>query len=147
MRCFIGIDLGSTTTKAVVVDEHQNILGRGITNSRSNYDTAATIAKQEALVNGRFYLFRQALGTTNALDGALDEFHSAWLAAWRRLASAIGTRMGGSRLARTPIKVTAIMPDAIPFGFTAMPDFVSRTGWRHASTSARTASISSCRGP
>lgn len=74
MRCFIGIDLGSTTTKAVVIDENQNILGRGITNSRSNYDTAATIAKQEALVNGRFYLFRQALGTTNALDGALDEF-------------------------------------------------------------------------
>ena len=72
MRCFIGIDLGSTTTKAVVIDEHQNILGRGITNSRSNYDTAAAIAKQEALVNSRFHLFRQALGTSAALDGALD---------------------------------------------------------------------------
>ena len=69
MRCFIGIDLGSTTTKAVVVDENQNIIGRGITNSRSNYDTAATIAKQEALLNGRFYLFRQALGSTKALGG------------------------------------------------------------------------------
>ena len=45
MRCFIGIDLGSTTTKAVVIDENQNIIGRGITNSRSNYDTAAAIAK------------------------------------------------------------------------------------------------------
>ena len=44
MRCFIGIDLGSTTTKAVVMDEAQNVLGRGITNSRSNYDTAAAIA-------------------------------------------------------------------------------------------------------
>ena len=74
MRCFIGIDLGSTTTKAVVKDEHRNILGRGITNSRSNYDTAATIAKQEAMVNGRFYLFRQALATTRALNGALDGF-------------------------------------------------------------------------
>ena len=61
MRCFIGIDLGSTTTKAVVIDEDRNVLGRGITNSRSNYDTAAAIAKQEALVNGRFHLFRQAL--------------------------------------------------------------------------------------
>ncbi len=69
MRCFIGIDLGSTTTKAVVIDEHQNMLGRGITNSRSNYDTAAAIAKQEALVNSRFHLFRQALGSTQALDG------------------------------------------------------------------------------
>jgi benzoyl-CoA reductase subunit A len=74
MRCFIGIDLGSTTTKAVVIDENQNILGRGITNSRSNYDTAAAIAKQEALVNGRFYLFRQALAATGALNGALDAF-------------------------------------------------------------------------
>jgi benzoyl-CoA reductase subunit A len=74
MRCFIGIDLGSTTTKAVVIDENQTVLGRGITNSRSNYDTAATIAKQEALVNGRFYLFRQALARTQALNGALDAF-------------------------------------------------------------------------
>jgi benzoyl-CoA reductase subunit A len=74
MRCFIGIDLGSTTTKAVVIDEHQTILGRGITNSRSNYDTAAAIAKQEAMVNSRFHLFRQALGSTQALNGALDAF-------------------------------------------------------------------------
>ncbi len=74
MRCFIGIDLGSTTTKAVVIDENQNVLGRGITNSRSNYDTAATIAKQEALVNSRFHLFREALGRTKALNGALDDF-------------------------------------------------------------------------
>ena len=76
MRCFIGIDLGSTTTKAVVIDENRNILGRGITNSRSNYDTAAAIAKQEALVNSRFHLFRQALGRTQALNGALDSFLS-----------------------------------------------------------------------
>ncbi len=74
MRCFIGIDLGSTTTKAVVMDEDQNVIGRGITNSRSNYDTAAAIAKQEALVNGRFHLFREALGATGALNGTLDVF-------------------------------------------------------------------------
>jgi len=74
MRCFIGIDLGSTTTKAVVIDEDRNVLGRGITNSRSNYDTAAAVAKQEALLNGRFHLFRQALATTGALNGGLDTF-------------------------------------------------------------------------
>ena len=74
MRCFIGIDLGSTTTKAVVIDEQQNVIGRGITNSRSNYDTAAAIAKQEALVNGRFHLFRRSLSTSGALDGDLDAF-------------------------------------------------------------------------
>ena len=74
MRCFIGIDLGSTTTKAVVIDEQQNVLGRGITNSRSNYDTAAAVAKTEALINGRFQLFRQALAKSGALNGALDDF-------------------------------------------------------------------------
>ncbi len=74
MRCFIGIDLGSTTTKAVVIDENRNVLGRGITNSRSNYDTAAAIAKQEALVNTRFHLFRNALSRSGALNGKLDDF-------------------------------------------------------------------------
>ncbi|TAN50553.1 MAG: benzoyl-CoA reductase subunit A, partial [Betaproteobacteria bacterium] len=74
MRCFIGIDLGSTTTKAVVMDEDRKVLGRGITNSRSNYDTAATVAKQEALVSARFELFRQALAKSGALNGKLDEF-------------------------------------------------------------------------
>ena len=74
MRCFIGIDLGSTTTKAVVVDEDRNVLGRGITNSRSNYDTAAAVAKQEAMLNGRFHLFRQSLQRSGALNGGLDAF-------------------------------------------------------------------------
>ena len=48
MRCFVGIDLGSTTTKAVVVDESTRVLGRGITNSRSNYATAVRVASQPA---------------------------------------------------------------------------------------------------
>jgi len=74
MKTFIGIDLGSTTTKAVVIDEGKNVLGRGITNSRSNYDTAATVAKQEALVAARFHLFREALAKSGALNGGLDEF-------------------------------------------------------------------------
>ncbi|MEI8256193.1 MAG: benzoyl-CoA reductase subunit A, partial [Deltaproteobacteria bacterium] len=59
MRLFIGIDLGSTTTKSLVIDENRRVLGRGITNSRSNYDTAAAVAKQEALVDTRFFLFRR----------------------------------------------------------------------------------------
>jgi len=74
MKVFIGIDLGSTTTKAVAIDENQNVLGRGITNSRSNYDTAATVAKQEALLNARYYLFRQALAASGVMHGGLDEF-------------------------------------------------------------------------
>jgi len=68
MRTFIGIDLGSTTTKAVVLDEHQKILGRGITNSRSNYDVAASVSKQEAKIGARFTLFHQALGDDGSVD-------------------------------------------------------------------------------
>ena len=74
MKTFIGIDLGSTTTKAVVIDEQQQVIGRGITNSRSNYDTAAKIAKQEALVNARFHLFRLSLSKTKVLNGGLESF-------------------------------------------------------------------------
>ena len=44
MDCFIGIDLGSTTTKAVLMDADFQVLGQGITNSRSNYATAAAVA-------------------------------------------------------------------------------------------------------
>ncbi|GDX80992.1 hypothetical protein LBMAG42_28030 [Deltaproteobacteria bacterium] len=58
MNCFLGIDLGSTTTKAVLLDEHGHILGRGITNSRSNYDLAAKVARTEAYVTARFGLLR-----------------------------------------------------------------------------------------
>jgi len=58
MKCVVGIDLGSTTTKAVILDEEGRILGRGITNSRSNYDLAAKVAREEALITARFALLR-----------------------------------------------------------------------------------------
>jgi benzoyl-CoA reductase subunit A len=74
MKCFIGIDLGSTTTKSVVVDESTQVLGRGITNSRSNYDTAAAVSKQEALVGARFTLLRRGLEGLPALAGRIDDF-------------------------------------------------------------------------
>jgi benzoyl-CoA reductase subunit A len=76
MKCFIGIDLGSTTTKAVVMDEDSQVLGRGITNSRSNYDTAAAVSKQEALIAARFTLFHRGLDQVPALTGRVDEFLS-----------------------------------------------------------------------
>ncbi len=46
MKTFVGIDLGSTTTKAVLLDENSEVIGRGITNSRSNYGTAARVAER-----------------------------------------------------------------------------------------------------
>jgi len=74
MKCFIGIDLGSTTTKAVVMDESLEVLGRGITNSRSNYETATRVAKQEAIVDTRLTLLHRELDRISALEGQVDEF-------------------------------------------------------------------------
>ena len=74
MKCYIGIDLGSTTTKAVLMDEDKAVLGQGITNSRSNYDTAAAVSKQEAIIGTRFTLAHRALKEHGAVNGDTDEF-------------------------------------------------------------------------
>jgi len=58
---YVGIDLGSTTTKAVVLDGEGRVIGRGITNSRSNYDIAARIVREEALVRTRFTLIARGI--------------------------------------------------------------------------------------
>jgi benzoyl-CoA reductase subunit A len=83
MKTFVGIDLGSTTTKAVLLDENCEVIGRGITNSRSNYSTAARVASEEARVDGRFTLFRRALGQGGGLDIKLDDFLGALERAFR----------------------------------------------------------------
>jgi len=63
----VGIDLGSTTTKAVVLDagagpdDGLRVLGRGITNSRSNYDVACAVALADALVDARLSMVSTAL--------------------------------------------------------------------------------------
>ena len=83
MKTFVGIDLGSTTTKAVLLDDNCDVIGRGITNSRSNYSTAARVAGQEARVDGRFTLFRRALSQAGGLNGGLDSFLGALERAFR----------------------------------------------------------------
>ena len=77
MKCFIGIDLGSTTTKAVMMDSNGEILGRGITNSRSNYDTASKVSKIEAVVSTRLELCSRALNEVPELQGKVDDLLSA----------------------------------------------------------------------
>ena len=82
MKTFVGIDLGSTTTKAVLIDEDRAVIGRGITNSRSNYDTAARVAGEEARIDARFTLFRRALAAADRpaadLDGLLASLERAF---------------------------------------------------------------------
>jgi benzoyl-CoA reductase subunit A len=83
MRVFVGIDLGSTTTKAVVLDEDGGVLGRGITNSRSNYDLAAGVARTEAFVSARFDLLRREVEIAAGKE-ALDRLLAAFRLEQRR---------------------------------------------------------------
>ncbi|MBI4815497.1 MAG: benzoyl-CoA reductase subunit A [Deltaproteobacteria bacterium] len=62
MKTFLGTDLGSTTTKSILLDEAEQVLGRGITNSRSNYELAAEIARDEAYIGAKFELLGRRLG-------------------------------------------------------------------------------------
>jgi benzoyl-CoA reductase subunit A len=66
MRYSVGIDLGSTTTKAIVLGEDGEILGRGITNSRSSYKVACDVALSEALIDARFGLIAGELDRSGA---------------------------------------------------------------------------------
>lgn len=49
MRLFAGVDLGSTSTKAVIVDEAQTIRGSHIASSGNNYKKTGEIVLKEAL--------------------------------------------------------------------------------------------------
>jgi benzoyl-CoA reductase subunit A len=61
LQIYVGIDLGSTTTKALILENGGGVLGRGITNSRSNYDVACQVAREEAFIQARFNLVRRGL--------------------------------------------------------------------------------------
>lgn len=60
-KYYLGVDLGSTTSKAVIINEKDEIIGRGITNTRANYAVAADIARDEAVYNARFSILQKKL--------------------------------------------------------------------------------------
>ncbi len=74
VEVLLGIDLGSTTTKAVALDRTGRIIGRGITNTRSNYEVASQIVRDEALVQSRFELVRHAMAADPDLSGIERKF-------------------------------------------------------------------------
>ena len=84
MDAYVGIDLGSTTTKAVFLDEHDKLMGFGITNSRSDYDVACQIAREEAEINSRFSILRTEMKAL--VPGADHDILVAWLYQKYRLA-------------------------------------------------------------
>lgn len=61
VSCVVGVDLGSTTSKAVVLDSEGQVFGRGITNSRSSYDRAVELARVEAFVAARFRVLQRTV--------------------------------------------------------------------------------------
>ncbi len=67
MSVYLGIDLGSTTSKAIMIDERGVIIGRGITNTRSDYTVAAEIARMDAEFDSRFSLLRTRVADRNGL--------------------------------------------------------------------------------
>ncbi len=60
-KYYLGVDLGSTTSKAVIINDKDEIIGRGITNTRANYSVAADIARDEAIYNARFSVLKKKL--------------------------------------------------------------------------------------
>ncbi|RMF09746.1 MAG: benzoyl-CoA reductase subunit A [Candidatus Neomarinimicrobiota bacterium] len=75
MKVYLGIDLGSTTSKAIILNEQEEIIGRGITNTRANYEVAAEIARMEAEFNSRFTLLFDALKSRHGEDIPWDELY------------------------------------------------------------------------
>src|SRR3989304_9546342 len=61
-KYYLGVDLGSTTSKAVIINGEDEIIGRGITNTRANYKVAVDIARLEATFDARFNLLKRKLG-------------------------------------------------------------------------------------
>jgi benzoyl-CoA reductase subunit A len=74
VEVLLGIDLGSTTTKAIALDRTGRVIGRGITNTRSNYEVASQIVREEALVQSRFELVRHAMVADPELSGIENKF-------------------------------------------------------------------------
>ena len=80
MDCFVGIDLGSTTTKSIIMDENKRVIGRGITNSRSSYHVACQVAREEAEINTRFFLLQDIIRRSIPSVALADELME-WLTA------------------------------------------------------------------
>lgn len=73
-KYYLGIDLGSTTSKSVIINEKDEIVGRGITNTRANYKIAADIAREEAIYDARFTLLEEKIGESQGKRPELKKY-------------------------------------------------------------------------
>ena len=79
VEVLLGIDLGSTTTKAIALDRTRPSDWPRHHEHRSNYEVASHIVREEALVRTRFTLTRHAM----AADPALAQIEKAFLSSLR----------------------------------------------------------------
>jgi benzoyl-CoA reductase subunit A len=112
MRCVVGIDLGSTTTKAVMLDPGGRALGHGITNSRGSYGVAASVARDEAHGSARARLLHDEGPWSDgaALEAALRL--EAYLQDLTRLETAMGPAAEGDRGAAVAAVMAAARQEA-----------------------------------
>ena len=50
---YLGLDLGSTVTKAVIMDENKSVVGKGLTHTGADVVKSSDRAKTEALIDAR----------------------------------------------------------------------------------------------
>ncbi len=67
---YLGIDLGSTTSKAVLVNDEGKVVGLGLTNTRSNYDVAAQVARAGAVQDAQLSQLEGMLAKQGVDDAA-----------------------------------------------------------------------------
>lgn len=102
-KYYLGVDLGSTTSKAIIVNQDDEIVGRGITNTRANYEVAAEIARLEAIYNARFELLRRAMRSEIAM---YPEF-ARYIADLEEAFQYLQFRMRADRLYRQMVETTS----------------------------------------
>jgi benzoyl-CoA reductase subunit A len=125
MRVCVGVDLGSTTTKAILLDEDARIVGKGITNSRSNYEVASAVARDEALTSVRFNLLARTLSELTGPGASEIQALDDTLRAAFRLELYLGEmvalrRRVGEVVAAAGTRATAQVRDALSVIFDTM---------------------------
>lgn len=79
----MGIDLGSTTSKAVIIDDQKQIVGEGLTNTRSNYLVAVKVAEEDARLDLNLSLLGSAIADSAALKEVKNGLFEALMYAFR----------------------------------------------------------------
>ncbi len=105
MRVHLGVDLGSTTSKAVLIDDAERVVGRGITNTRSSYDVAVEVARREAVYDAELGTVVPDLGAhgPRVVEAFRVEEDLVRLGRLREACRAVATSLPGDGARLTPV--------------------------------------------